>query len=401
MIIGILIKQIMTFFIYPFSFLKRYGILYFCEVIYLSQNKRTSHARTPAKRKGTRRGRGFAIFGTVFLSLIGIVMLGISGLFWYFQYDRNTALDALNDTELGISNNTLSEDIINIALFGIDARNFKNARANSDSIMILSVDTVHHAIKVTSILRDSLVPVEGHHVQKINAAYAFGGPELAIKTINQAFDLNIRDYATVNFAGMAEIIDAMGGIEVDVNEAERNNANVHLKWMAIESGTKNTPITKSGLQTLNGIQAVAFARIRKVSTNDAVPDDFGRTDRQRYVMEQLFNKALSLGKSKYPGLIKSLLPYTETSLTYSDILDLAGVLTGDIHFEQLRMPDNYSMTISTKDYPGGLGSVVYYNLDYATEMMHAFIYDDVQQKDFIAANPIDRTPWYTAWAASH
>ena len=266
--------------------------------------------------------------------------------------------------------------------------------------MILSVDTVHHAIKVTSILRDSLVPVEGHNVQKINAAYAFGGAELAIKTINQAFDLNIRDYATVNFAGMAEIIDAMGGIEVDVNEAERNNANIHLKWMAIESGTKNTPITKSGLQTLNGIQAVAFARIRKVSTSDAVPDDFGRTDRQRYVMEQLFNKALSLGKSKYPGLIKSLLPHTETSLTYSDILNLAGVLTGDIHFEQLRMPDSYSMTISTKDYPSSLGSVVYYNLDYATEMMHAFIYDDVQQKDFMAANPIDRTPWYTTWAAN-
>ena len=202
-------------------------------MIYLSQNKRTSHVKPKKKNKK----RGFAIFGTVFLSVIGVVCIALSGLLWYFQYNRSSALDALTDADLGIKdNNNLSDKVINIALFGIDARNLHASRANSDSIMILSIDSAHKKIKMTSVMRDSLVPIEGRGARKINAAYAYGGPELAIKTINQSFNLNIRDYATVNFSGMADIIEAMGGIEVDLTEADRQDANVHLRWMAIASG---------------------------------------------------------------------------------------------------------------------------------------------------------------------
>lgn len=367
----------------------------------LSNNVKTKHARPGQPVK--RGARSFAIFATAFLSVIGIILLGISGLLWYFQYNRNTALDALTDADLGINDQMteLSDDVVNIALFGIDARNLSHARGNSDSIMILSVDTVHHKIKITSIMRDSLVPIDGYGARKINAAYSFGGPELAIKTLNQVFELNIRDYATVNFAGMADIIEAMGGIEVDLTAAERNDANIHLRWMSIESGTHNDQIKSAGKQTLNGIQSVAFARIRHVKTIDGVSDDFGRTDRQRYVMEQLFNKALTMGKSKYPALIKALLPHMQTSLSYGDILNLAGVLVGDIQFEQMRMPQGYSMIISgaDKDVPKNLGSVVYYNLDYAADMLHAFIYEDIAQADYMTANPPDNTPWYSTWAA--
>ena len=366
-------------------------------MIYLSQNKRTSHVKPKAKSKK----RGFAIFGTVFLSIIGVVSIALSGLLWYFQYNRNSSLDALTDADLGIKDSTLPDDVINIALFGIDARNLHASRANSDSIMILSIDSIHKKIKMTSIMRDSLVPIEGRGARKINAAYSFGGPELAIKTINQNFNLNIRDYATVNFSGMADIIEAMGGIEVELTEAERKDANIHLRWMAIESGLKNDQIKAAGKQTLNGIQAVAFARIRRVRTINGVNDDYGRTDRQRYVMEQLFNKAVSMGKSKYPSVIKALLPYMETSLSYSDILNLAGFLTGDIQFEQMRMPEGYKMQISTRDFPRSLGSVVYYNLNYAAGMLHAFIYDDIKQADYMAANPPVTTPWYTTWANSN
>ncbi len=367
-------------------------------MIYLSQNKRTSHVKPKAKRKY----RGFAIFGTVFLSVIGVVCIALSGLLWYFQYNRSSALDALTDADLGIKdNNNLSDKVINIALFGIDARNLHASRANSDSIMILSIDSAHKKIKMTSVMRDSLVPIEGRGARKINAAYAYGGPELAIKTLNQSFNLNIRDYATVNFSGMADIIEAMGGIEVELTEAERQDANVHLRWMAIESGLKNDQIKSAGKQTLNGIQAVAFARIRHVRTINGVNDDYGRTDRQRYVMEQLFNKAMAMGKSKYPSVIKALLPHMETSMSYSDILELAGFLTGNTQFEQMRMPESHKMQISTKDYPSSLGSVVYYNLEYATNMLHAFIYDDIKQADYVAANPPVTTPWYTNWAKTN
>lgn len=367
----------------------------------MSQNKRTTPAHAKKTSKKSKSGkRSWAIFGIVFLSIIGVLCFCVGSVLLYFNYDRNAALDKLTDAQLGISNGQLSDDVTNIALFGIDARDLKASKSNSDSIMILSIDTVHNSIKITSIMRDSLVPIDGYNPNKINAAYAFGGPELAIKTLNQAFGLNIRDYATVNFAGMAEIIDAMGGIELEISAAERNEANYHMRWLAITSGISYTPIANTGLQTLDGNQAVSFARIRKVTTSGGVSDDYGRTDRQRYVMEQLFNKALSMSKTKYPAVIKALLPHVETSLSYSDVLGFAGVLTGDIKFEQARISQGYSMNIKTKDYPSSLGSVVYYNLDYATAMLHGFIYDDVHPDDFVKTTPPDLTPWYAAYMAT-
>lgn len=366
----------------------------------MSQNKKKGSAHARQNSKKNSRSRGFAIFGTVFLSIIGVLCICASSLLFLLQYNRNDVLDKKTDAELGISNVQLSEDVINIALFGIDSRNLDSFSGNSDSIMILSIDTVHHSIKITSVMRDSLVPIDGYNPNKINAAYRLGGPELAVKTLNQVFDLNIRDYATVNFAGMADIIDAMGGIEVDISEAERVDANKHIRWLAITSGTPSDTIKTAGLQTLSGTQAVSFARIRYVSTGEGVSDDYGRTDRQRYVMEQLFNKALSMGVSKYPSIIKSLLPYMETSLTYSEILNLASVLTGDIAFKQARISQGYTMNITERDFPSSLGSVVYYNLDYAAAMLHTFIYEDIHPDTYVETYPPDRTPWYSTYMAN-
>lgn len=352
-----------------------------------------------AKHKAapSNRARAFAIAGTTLLSICGVLCISIAALLWYFQYNRNDALDTLTDMELGISQHELSDEVTNIALFGIDTRHLNSFSGRSDSMMILTIDHRHHSIKLTSVLRDTLVPIENHGVQKINAAYAYGGPQLAIKTLNLAFNLNIRDYATVNFAGMADIIDAMGGVEVNLTEAERHAANLHMKGLAVSSGITYTPIEKAGLQTLDGTQAVSFARLRKVQTIDGVNDDYGRTDRQRYILEQLLNKALSLEAVKYPTVVKKLLPYMETSLSYGDILEMSSILTEDIAFSQARVPHDYSMNIPYKDYPESVGSVKYYNFDYAAAMVHAFIYDNVHPNDFAAQNPPDRTPWYTNW----
>ncbi len=351
-----------------------------------------------AKHKSaySRRARRWAICGTALLSVLGVLCIGISALLWYFQYNRNGALDSLTDAQLGISEE-LSDDVTNIALFGIDTRNLSSFSGRSDSIIILTLDRKNGALKLTSVLRDTLVPIEGHGVQKINAAYAYGGPELAIKTLNLAFNLDIRDYATVNFAGMADIIDAMGGVQVDVSEAERQTANYHMKGLSVASGVTYQPIKTAGLQVLNGVQAVSFARLRTVQTSDGVQDDYGRTDRQRYILEQLLNKALSLEVVKLPSVAKKLLPYVETSLSYGEILELSTVLVKDINFSQARIPHDYSMNIAVKDYPESVGSVKYYNFDYATKMVHAFIYQNITPTDFAAANPPDRTPWYTDW----
>lgn len=117
-----------------------------------------------------------------------------------------------------------SSDIVNIALFGVDQRN-NQEQVRSDSVMILSVDKKHNKIKIISLMRDTYVEIEGYGKTKLTHAYYYGGPQLAVKTINQNFGTNITEFATVNFQQMAAIIDAVGGVEIDISEAERKNAN--------------------------------------------------------------------------------------------------------------------------------------------------------------------------------
>lgn len=342
-----------------------------------------------------RPSRGKAIALTSVLAVFGILFVSLGSVMVTFAYRRENIRD-LPDESLGIDTSAdavRSKDITNIALFGLGSRSKTINRGLTDSIMVVSIDRLHNKIKVISIMRDSLVPIEGYRAQKINAAYALGGATLAIRTINQAFGLNIRDYATVNFLGMADIIDVMGGIEVDLTERERKDANIHIRSAAKEVGAKYTPIEKSGKQVLNGAQAVAFARIRHVSTADGVSNDFGRTDRQRYVMEQMFNKALKMNASEYPKLIKTLLKYVETSLSYEDVIGMAGVLTGGIKFEQTRVPlVDY---VINAGYSVRGSSTVYFNLDYAKKIVSAFIYDDIDPEDYIRENGVDKSGWYS------
>lgn len=326
-------------------------------------------------------------------------LLAVTGSCFAYAYDYlkdfNHVSITQDDTELGISaeeSQDTSTDITNIALFGVDSRNGEKMSGNSDSIMIVSVDKQHNKIKLISIMRDTLVRIPDHGVSKITEAYGYGGAVLAIRTLNENFNLNIRDYATVNFAKMADIIDAVGGVEIYVTEDELVNANASImeqcEILGIDSRTVRG-IEEPGLQTLNGIQAVGYARIRKVNNPNGSYGDFGRTDRQREIMEQLFNKALTMEKSQYPNMIKTLLPCVETSLDYGKILNLAGILGRQVTFEQTRVP-LLEYVIDAGYYYNGK-STVYYNLDYASDIIHAFIYDDIQPETYIEQNPPVKT----------
>ena len=170
-----------------------------------------------------------------------------------FLKDYNHVDITDSDEDLGISEEIPvdnGQDITNIALFGVDGRNTGNA-GNSDAMMIISIDKLHSKIKVISIMRDTLVKVPDHGITKITEAYGMGGAVLAIKTLNQNFNLNIRDYATVNFEGMAKIVDAVGGVEIDVSEDEVINANGSINEQAFVLGIEPTFIEHAGLQTLN------------------------------------------------------------------------------------------------------------------------------------------------------
>lgn len=296
----------------------------------------------------------------VLMFLFGIACFAAS----YMLSGINRGDGTFDDTQLD-THEGLSGEVINIAVFGVDSRT-DDVSGRSDAMMIVSVDMKHDKIKAVSLMRDSLVDIEGYGWYKLNGAYARGGVELAIKTINQNFDMNITDYVALNFNQLAGIVDALDGVEVEITEAERRNANKYIKEMADEVGEKAGLIKESGTVTLYGYQAVAYARIRYVGNAD-----FQRTERQREVMEKLMNKALDTNPIKYPTLIKSLIPMVETSLSNDEIVRIAGsvLLRGRPTFEQGRFPLDGS-------YKTNASYAMVYDLDAAAEKLHRFIYDD-------------------------
>ena len=340
-------------------------------------------------------------------SLVLVLAIGVGALLKIFDYNYNNITG--NPEDLGFES-VINKKVVNVALFGIDSREVDSFKGLSDSIMILSLNTETKKVKIISVLRDSLVPITYNGKTtygKINSAYSKGGPELAIKTLNTIFGLDISEYATVNFYGMADIIDAVGGIDVELAEGELDvygyengrRVNWGINGMINEQCTymgldpSKYYVKKAGKQHLNGVQAVAYARIRHAANIEGTNDDFGRTDRQRYVMEQLFNKAVALNTSQYVKLAKSLIPCSETSLSYSQIMGLAvNVLLASPTFEQSRVPlDEYRMASKSIS---GVGSCIYYDLDYAGKVIKAFIYDDITPEDYMETNGVEKYDWY-------
>ena len=336
--------------------------------------------------------KGIIITLICIISVLALFLCALIGTFLYLTKDYN-------HKKLSTEFNTIppiSQGVVNIALFGVDAREEGSFEGRTDSIMILSVNTDTGELKIISVMRDSLTQVEGYDTpMKINAAYSLGGPELAIKTLNNNFDLDIKEYATVNFYGMADIIDAVGGLEIEVNKYEIE-AKFGINDMIYEQSQYmqiDPPyVTKEGLQLLNGVQAVSWARIRYAPTNNGTQNDAGRTERQRYVMELLLNKALSKNLLEYPKIIKALLPHMETSLSYNDIIKLSGVFRKKVTYTQTRVPmESYLL-----DAPEGFGSIKYYDYTLASKIIYSYIYENVAPEDFLKKNTYVSKGWYEA-----
>ena len=344
------------------------------------------------------------------ISLTSVFLVIAMLLSWFFIYWRYNYNPITSDPEKLGFEGKIDKDVINIALFGIDTRNKKTFKGNSDSIMILSLNTELKTVKIVSVMRDTIVPIneEGKRTRysKINAAYA-KSPELAIKTLNEIFDLDISEYATVNFFGMTEIIDAVGGIDATVTQDELTwkghdhpNLNNCMDEICKNLGldAKKYYINSPGEYHMNGVQAVAYSRVRNCKSIWGTNNDYGRTDRQRHVMEQLFNKAITLPKGKYTDLAQALIPCTETSLSYRQIIGLAfNILLEHPTFTQARLPqEDWLMRFRWSGY----GSVVYFDLDYAAKVLHAMFYDNVTLEDYVKENGVGKNDWFAKIGSS-
>lgn len=250
----------------------------------------------------------------ILILLLGVVFFVINQLDKISTHDIKKEDITIND----IKNDDI-KGYTNIAIFGVDSRaNELTKNTRSDSIIIASINNKTKDVKLVSLYRDTYVNIEGHGYSKLNSAYAKGGPELAISTINRNFDLDVTDFVTVNFSAVTNIVDALGGVEIDIKQDEIKEVNRYTKDVAKINGTKAKQIKKPGKQTLDGTQATAYSRVRYTSGND-----FRRTERQRTVIYAAMNKAKSSGIPALYALTQEILPQVYTSLKTTDILSLA------------------------------------------------------------------------------
>ena len=372
-----------------------------------------SSSKEYKKRKKNRRGRavlrGIAVFFCLLFILCGSGLVYVST---NLLANLTTTSIAKDNDSLGIDteNIVMDSSIKNIALFGVDSRN-GDFTGLSDVIMILSVDGVHGKLKLTSILRDSELSINGetlngdyvNYTAKINNAYRLGGPELAIRTLNRNFGLDIREYVTVNFANMAAIVDAFGGVDMELTAEEVGAINDNLWALSQEvedqkerdmaNGTyeeqtyseiKSTDYFpdvngeiniaygeyEGGTYHLNGNQAVAYGRIRYVDS------DWGRVERQQKVFSALVGKVTELSWSDYPSLIQQMMPYCETNLDLTDVMGLAPILLTDFTISSISVPNVDYETDLFSDYDSSGAYRMIYDATGAAQRISAFIYEE-------------------------
>ena len=243
----------------------------------------------------------------------------------------------------------LGDGYTNVALFGVDSRDGNLGEGNrTDCIIVASLNNETKEIKMVSVYRDTLLDLSEGTYQKCNAAYSYGGPVLAINMLNMNLDLDIQDYVTVDFGAIADAIDLLGGVEIEVTEEELPYINQYIPETANSAGKAANYLSSAGLQTLDGMQATTYARIRSTAGGD-----FTRTERQRLVIEKMFEKAKSADLGTLNAIIDKVFPQVSTSFTLQEILTYATAyseykLVGNMGFPQ----DNYTDLVS------GLGSIV-------------------------------------------
>lgn len=266
--------------------------------------------------KGERNKKGLRIFLKILLVILILLVLFCSWVAWY-TYSKLSKVNYVKLENIEINEGVVEQlkGYRNIVLFGVDARANTYDNTRSDCIIIASINQDTNEVKLTSVYRDTYVYIEGHGYDKITHAYAYGGPQLAINTINKNFDLNISEFVAVNFDAVVEIVDAVGGVPITIEKDELNYINDYISAVDSQMGRKTARVTKTGTQTLSGVQALAYSRIRYTAGGD-----YKRTERMRDVLNAGFNKIKTLNVGKLNNLADILLPKVYTNITSTEIL---------------------------------------------------------------------------------
>ncbi len=330
--------------------------------------------RESSRQRAARKRRKMIIF--VAEVLIILLMVGILAV--VFMKEKNTGYTYVNldEEDLGITSNEQATEQMqkywNIALFGVDAENESQLQkgARSDSMMIASINMETGDIKLVSIYRDTYLNVGNDVYTKANAAYGKGGGAQALKMLNSNLDMEISDFVTIGYEGLKEVIDGLGGVEIEVDEVELLHINNYQYSIAKTLGiSKYTEVKSAGTQVLNGLQATAYCRIRYTKG-----DDFKRAERQREVIKAIEAKAKTADLATLTKVFNAVISHVHTSLKTEDILPLLERVADFRIVSENGFPQEDMRTV---DNIGSSGScIVPLSLESNTVWLHQFLFEN-------------------------
>lgn len=320
--------------------------------------------RMEALRQARRKRNKRRLILTTEILAIGALSFATFGMFKYSKFN----IDVIDENSIRINEGAQKEGYTTIALFGGDSRSGNlDKGSHADAIIIVSINNISKDVNIASVYRDTLTLQEAGYYSKINNAYYVGGPSGAINVLNINYDMDIMDYATVDFSALTNAIDLLGGVELEISEAEMNAINDYVGETAKVSGVASSYIKSPGLQLLDGAQAVTYARIRK-----NVGEDYGRTSRQRELIEVLLKKINVYDLKTVNELIDTVFGQISTSFTVYEILELASGLSKYNILESTGYPfDLLELNLS------GIGSTIVPDSHLSNvEELHAILYPE-------------------------
>ena len=330
------------------------------------QLKAVQAAKARKRRRSRRRRRAVIL---AFEIIILMMLLGTAYVMAQYDKFQTVTIDA-EDVE--INEGAEKEGYTTIALFGGDSRDGQlEEGTHADTIIIVSIDNQSKEIRMASIYRDTLLQQMDREYNKANYAYFHGGPKEAINMLNKNLDLDIEDYVTVDFKALVDTIDLMGGLDIEIKEEEVDAVNEYMWETAEVAGTEPELLTHAGEQHLDGTQAVTYARIRSTAGGD-----YTRTERQRLVIEKLFEKVIHTNLGTINEIINTVFPQVSTSFTLNEILGLASGMTQYELAESAGFPFDKTDGIT---YQNAGSVVVPVGLVENVEQLHEFLYPEEER----------------------
>lgn len=329
------------------------------------------------KRILQRRRRRRILFGIE----IFILLILIGGVFIYAKLGKMNFTDldfSKIGVNTGVSDNNVMKGYTTIGLIGLDGRDGElKSGARSDTMIIASINNDTKKVKLVSVYRDTYLRIgedsEGNgQYDKANAAYKKGGPEQFLSMLNTNLDLNVTDFVSVDFQAVAEAVELLGGIDVELKEEEVDHLNNYCVETSKVTGMDYTPLEeKAGVHHLNGVQAVSYARIRYTSGND-----FRRAARQREVIYKIVEKAKNSDIATLSKILDKVFPKVYTSFTKAEILQMGmSMMSYDIE-DQTGFPFDHLYGERVKDAMGGLDVVLPVTLESNAIKLHEFLYPE-------------------------